>query len=553
MVDPVADPGEDTHADRKARGAFFTAPEITQFIARWAIRTDGDKVLEPSCGDAEFMVAATARLLELGVESPVVHGVEIHPPSARRGASRVAAAGGRAELKVADFFTIHPEQQFDAVIGNPPYVRYQEFSGASRARSREAALRAGVSISALASSWAAFTVHATLFLRTGGRLGLVLPAELLSVNYASTIRRFLFDSFRTIELVMFEEQVFADAEADVVLVLADGYGQGPASCATVYSTKNAYTLRRDVQRGLRWTPEDPAAKWTTLLIDPEATEPLRTLMGEGAFVHLERWGRTALGMVTGSNAYFTMSPARVRELGIPRRELVRLSPPGSSHLRGLELSHSALRQLGREGQATWMFRPRGDLSDAARAYIEQGVQRNVDLAYKCRIRRKWYEVPLVPPADLFLTYMNADTPRLTTNAANAYHLNSIHGVYLDSDTRVLGRELLPLASLNSLTLLHAEVVGRSYGGGVLKLEPREADIWDVPSPALVAERATALRAIRASVERALGQRDLLGAVELVDGVLFAHSRVPSRAQLNLVRDARAALHARRSSRARRGV
>src|SRR5664280_613863 len=46
------------------------------------------------------------------------------------------------------------------------------------------------------SSWAAFTVHAAEFLRPGGgRLGLVLPAELLTVNYAAEVRRYLMARF----------------------------------------------------------------------------------------------------------------------------------------------------------------------------------------------------------------------------------------------------------------------------------------------------------------------------------------------------------------------
>lgn len=61
------------------------------------------------------------------------------------------------------------------------------------------------------------------FLRDGGRLGLVLPAELLSVNYAAPVRKFLFDKFTSVELVLFEKQVFEEAEADTLLLLADGF------------------------------------------------------------------------------------------------------------------------------------------------------------------------------------------------------------------------------------------------------------------------------------------------------------------------------------------
>ncbi|MGV7904611.1 SAM-dependent methyltransferase, partial [Mycobacterium kansasii] len=73
--------------------------------------------------------------------------------------------------------------------------------------------------------------------------------------------------------------------------------------------------------------------------------------------------------------------------------------------------------------------------------------------------------------------------------AKAHHLNSVHGVYLRDEVRTLGRDLLGFAALNSVTVLHAEIVGRSYGGGILKIEPREADRWLVPSPDLVVARA----------------------------------------------------------------
>ena len=122
-------------------------------------------------------------------------------------------------------------------MGNPPYVRYQDFSGVARSRSREAALRAGVPLTGLASSWAAFTVHAALFLKTGGRLGLVLPAELLTVNYAAEVRRFLMERFARVRLVLFTERVFPGVLEEVVLLLADGYEQGPADHCELHQVR----------------------------------------------------------------------------------------------------------------------------------------------------------------------------------------------------------------------------------------------------------------------------------------------------------------------------
>ena len=145
--------------------------------------------------------------------------------------------------------------------------------------SREAALRAGVPISDLASSWAAFTVHAALFCRPGGRLGLVLPAELLSVNYAAGVRRFLMERFATVRLVLFTERVFPGVLEEVVLLLAEGYGQGPAGHCELVQARNAERPRRrhripdgDRRAGHpRWTPEPIDGKWTSSLLSTEAT------------------------------------------------------------------------------------------------------------------------------------------------------------------------------------------------------------------------------------------------------------------------------------------
>ena len=545
---------DDTPEIRKERGAFFTPFDITKFIAKWAIRSAADRVLEPSAGDAAFLVAAVERLSKLGCRkmgAPEVHGVEIHPHSAHVARQRVSDAGGQAHVQLGDFFDLVAESAYDAVIGNPPYIRYQSFSGDARAKSRQAALRGGVALTGLASSWAAFTVHSALFLRRGGRLGLVLPAELLSVNYAAPVRQFLFDRFRQVQLVLFAQQVFPQAEADVVLLLADGYGEGPAGHAVIRQAKNASSLT-ELESGLTWTPTNPAGKWTSSLVDQCAIDALEALMREGRFAPLDVWGDTTLGIVTGNNKYFAVSPARAKELGLNASELLPLSPPGSAHLRGLALTSELLANLGKRGQSTLLFYPRSKPSKAAEAYIEDGHRTGVDTAYKCRIRKTWYRVPLVRPADLLLTCMNADTPRLVTNEAMAYHLNSVHGVYLKDQVRDIGRELLSLASLNSVTLMHAEMVGRTYGGGILKLEPKEADLWAVPSVALVGSRAAALRAVSQHVAQSLREGKLMGAVKLVDHALFNGERILSRVQIGQLRAARELLANRRDARSSGG-
>lgn len=540
---------------RKARGAFFTPEPIATFVTEWAIRSADDRVLEPSCGEAAFLTQAVRRLRSLaGREDdpswkPLVSGVEIHSHSAEEAKRLVSDAGGTPAITTSDFFLVQAEPRYTAVIGNPPYIRYQDFAGEARIRSREAALRAGVNLSGLASSWAAFTIHSALMLQKGGRLGLVVPAELLSVNYAAEVRRFLLSRFTNVDLVLFTERVFAEAQEDVVLLLADGFNEGGTKHASIYQVQNAAALG-DTLASTKWTPLDAGDKWTPSLLSESALGAYGSLLDGEQFTSLETWGDTTLGMVTGNNKYFSLSPERALALGLSRQDLVKLSPPGSGHLRGLTFTDDAWKALGKKGAATYLFRPTKP-TDAARAYIEAGESANVHTAYKCRVRKTWWQVPLVKAADLFLTYMNADTPRITTNEAGALHLNSVHGVYLRPENRDLGRSLLPIAALTSMTLVGAETVGRGYGGGMLKLEPREADRLPVPSPEVVAAAAESLMAVRPQLATRLRYGRLVEAARIVDDVLLVGELGIRRSEVKALRDAHAALSARRTARGRR--
>ena len=539
----------DTNALRKARGAFFTPPEVADYVARWAVRTAGDHVLEPSCGEAAFLLAAHEQVMTLPAvdRQPKLEGVELHDASARAARAVLRSVGADASIRVSDFFAVEPHPSYDAVIGNPPYVRYQDFAGTDRAASRRAALRAGVVLTGLASSWAAFTVHSALFLKPGGRLGLVLPAELLSVNYAAQVREFLMRRFARVRLVLFTERVFPGVLEDVVLLLAEGVG-GTDHCELLQVQDADALADLDPGTVAVWTPATTSGKWTSALLPPAGATAYGAATASEGFSALQTWGETTLGMVTGANKFFTLSPERAAKLGLADDELLSLSPPGSRHLRGLSFTAHMRNELGRGGAATLLFRPSGEPSPAARAYIRDGEEQGIHEAYKCRVRTPWWRVPLVAPADLLLTYMNADTPRLTTNTAGARHLNSVHGVYLSEEHRALGCELLPLASLNSVTLVGAEIVGRAYGGGMLKLEPREADDLPVPAPAHVQECADALRLIRPRVRDHLRAGRLLDAVRLVDQVILHDGLHMTSASVSDLEQAYAMLAARRRAR-----
>jgi adenine-specific DNA methylase len=544
---------EDLPSQRKARGAFFTPSEIAEFLVQWAVREPSDRVLEPSCGEAAFLLPAGARLRQLGAPvanmPELLHGHDIHSVSVVAAHAALSVHGLAASIETGDFFKRPSAAAFDVVVGNPPYVRYQNFSGEARALALEAALRQGVRLNGLSSSWAAFAVHAASFLKPDGRLGLVLPAELLSVKYAAQIRKFLLTRFKNVRLVFFDNLVFPGVLEDVVLLLAEG--QGSASHFEVYQAKDAGDLKaRAPENWVGYRPRGEQ-KWTSALLPAHAIDLYEEVIDGHGFEVMADWGDTYLGAVTGNNGYFTLTKGDVERLGLEQSELERISPPGARHLRGLTFSEHAWSSLADEDARCYLFSPNEKaLSAAARKYIDEGVRKKVHQAYKCKVREPWWKVPIVPRPDFLFAYMNHDRPRLVRNGANVQLLNSIYGVRLHAARRKLGEDLLPIASLNSMTLLGAEVVGRSYGGGMLKHEPTEVAVLPVPSSLTMQEVGPRLRLLSNQVSGMLRRSDIGPAIEIVDRVLLKDHLGFTEEKIAALRAARTILLQRRMTRSK---
>jgi hypothetical protein len=112
-------------------------------------------------------------------------------------------------------------------------------------------------------------------------------------------------------------------------------------------------------------------------------------------------------------------------------------------------------------------------------YIEIGESQDLPKRYKCRIRTPWHKVPVVRPGSLLLSKRSHLFPRLIRNSVEAVTTDTIYQG--SPSAQFVGRESDIVGSFhNSLTLLTAEMYGRSFGGGVLELVPSEVSALELP-------------------------------------------------------------------------
>lgn len=112
---------------QKLRGGYYTPVDLAEFIANWVGEIKPNKILEPSCGDGAFFEAMSK---VGGFQDVQVVGFELEPDEANKAKSKAIGAGLKAaQINNEDFLQWainnfdNSNAKFDAVVGNPPFVR----------------------------------------------------------------------------------------------------------------------------------------------------------------------------------------------------------------------------------------------------------------------------------------------------------------------------------------------------------------------------------------------------------------------------------------------
>lgn len=459
---------------QKILGAFYTADPVARFLVNWAIRKADDTVLDPSCGDGVFLQAAAEHLLNLGNPRPQIWGVDVNPVALR--ASHVRSP--EPHLLEGNFFSLRPGEipPVTAIVGNPPFIRYQTFNGKQRANALRCALDAGVQLPQLCSSWAPFIVHAAMFLRQGGRLGMVAPAELLHAQYAREVLRFLLRKFKRITVCMFQKKMFQELSEDTVLLLCENFGEPcgwfsvtPATCIEDARLDEKHTIPVDIE-AVRCGKH----RLTRYLLPPKACHLYESMATEKGVARLGDAADVGIGYVTGCNSYFHLTASEAKAWRVPSRYL---APAVLSlgDFQGTIFRPSDWERLLESGQKTHLLKipasKTEELPTGLSKYVAHGKERRVPEHFKCRVRETWYSVPHVRVGDAFLSYMSGASPKLVRNGAGFVAPNTLHIVRF-----ARGWQWGPFVAgwHSSLTRLSCEIEGHALGGGMLKLEPSEA-------------------------------------------------------------------------------
>jgi hypothetical protein len=305
-------------------------------------------------------------------------------------------------------------------------------------------------------------------------MAFVVPAEIGHAPYAAPVLKHLAAKFDWVQVVAIRRKLFPELSEDCWLLYCDGFGGQTGRLAL--SIMESFRFIEAPPKADRMISLDDWCSWRCrlrpYLLSPDIRALYRDIQHSADSLPLRDVARVGIGYVTGANDFFHLRPSQARREEIPERFLHPTVRNGRC-LAGNAITNSTVEAWRRRDEPMLLLRlNRSDrLPPAVQAYLDSARGRSARETYKCRNREPWYVVPDVSIPHAFLSYMCGSKPVLVANRADCAATNSIHVVRLN------GR--LALSELQSrwqqpITELSCELEGHPLGGGVLKLEPREA-------------------------------------------------------------------------------
>jgi len=380
-------------------------------------------------------------------------------------------------VEVRDFVLDPPRTKLKAIVANPPYIRHHRLSADVKSRLKIFSMRlTGVAIDARAGYHIHFLLRALQLLEQGGRLAFIVPADTCEGVFAGTLWQWITRHYRLDAVITFDHMAtpFPGVDTNPVIIMIENAPPGAEFHWARVTQPDNLALRAWVLSGFKTVEAGTLSVQRRLVCEGIATGLSRPPQVMTHPAVLADFARVMRGIATGANEYFFLTAERVTALGLQKEFLV----PAIGRTRdvaGDELTHADLRRLEAQQRPTFLFSPNGNLPSrfpwSVRRYLKRGERLGLPDKPLIKTRKPWYkmETRAIPP--FLFAYLGRRNARFIRNRAGVVPLTGFLCVYPLSDAPNFVERLWALLN-HPDTVANIVLVGKSYGGGAVKVEPR---------------------------------------------------------------------------------
>jgi hypothetical protein len=454
-------------------------------MVAYCLADEAESVFDPAVGAGAFFIAAK-KIAEKKGGRINLFGAELDRDALRQAESNGLPARDLQRIAIGDFVLRPPERLFPAIVANPPYIRHHRLAPSIKESLRAlSAELIGKKLDGRAGLHIYFLLRALQLLSDGGRLAFIVPADTCEGVFAQTLWRWIAGRYRIDAVITFtpDASPFPNVDTNPIILLIRNIQPDAsfmwAQCARAGSEElrewidagfapdstDALTIhRRDLQEGL----------------DSGLSRPPfdRSKVG----IPLAAFASVMRGIATGANEFFFLTRRRAAELKIPAEMLL----PAIGRTRDAtkeEITQETLRLLEAADRPTLLFAPDGreldDFPEAARDYLREGRDAELYKRPLIATRRPWYKMEKRKAPPFLFAYLGRRNARFIRNMAAVMPLTSFLCVYPHRDDPD-SIDRLWQALKHPDTVENLALVGKSYGAGAIKVEPRALERLPIP-------------------------------------------------------------------------
>jgi len=462
------------------KGQFWTPAWVADAMVAYVVR-GADVVFDPGVGKGAFYTA-----LKKVAPKKKFFGTDIDPEIIAE-ARREGIFGNDADLEIRDFILNPPKKLFKAIVANPPYIRHHRLSPELKSYFHKMSLlNLGDTLDGRAGLHIYFLMQALSLLDKGGRLAFIMPADTCEGVFSKKLWNWISKKFCIDGVITFEHKATPFPGVDtnaVIFLIKNEKPKEKIKWAKCLSPQNQ-ELFKFLKNGLiskSYKNIDIHERDLTEALSVGLSRAPRT---DHDFEYtLTDFASVVRGIATGANEFFFLTRDKVKQIGIPDKYFI----PAVGRTRDAEgayLTKDSLLKLEGKGRPTLLFSPNGsrweDMPKSVKDYILEGERAGLSKRALISTRQPWYKMEVRKVPIFLFSYLGRRNARFIKNEAGIVPLTGFLCVYPRSNNEKDIDKLWTILQ-HPGTISNLQLVGKSYGSGAIKVEPRSLERLPISS------------------------------------------------------------------------
>lgn len=465
----------------REKGQFWTPNWIADAMVSYCLLDGSDHLFDPSVGAGAFFRASK----RLGYQVRLL-GAEIDAQAIRQAVGDGLSADDLSAVRLADFVLQPPKEKYRAIVANPPYIRHHRIPSNTKEQFKQLSKTLlGDSLDGRVGAHIYFLLRALQLLAPGGRLAFIMPADTCEGISARKLWRWITGNFQLEAVATFAATASPFPNVDTNPIIFFIRNAKPEQ-----SFKWARCIHPETRALLEWvsshfqnfdaqdlsiTQRDVVEGVETGLSRPMAAETVSQFT-------LGNFAKVMRGIATGANEFFFLTEQQAKGLNLPASMLLR-AVGRTRDVCDEFVTDQTLKNLEATGRPSYLFAPDGrnfeDFPAAVQFYLSTGEVAGLPQRPLIAQRRPWYKMETRKAPPFLFAYLGRRNARFIRNQAGVLPLTGFLCVYPRQDDEIFVDRLWQVLQQPE-TVKNLAAVGKSYGSGAIKVEPRALERLPLP-------------------------------------------------------------------------